>query len=223
MDDDSDTETNIIWSIIHSDKVVVRWPEIEMHYIINGDEQWIPCTCKADTPNPNMQRTIQCTKYQTKPDLAAAPATVLDNPEAAVAALIKIPVAGPRAAAAIMMIKTPAPVSVRLTPMEIAHNGTYLGVILSVMRARKAIRWLIAMTRMMNRDPHFEEPAEWVTVVILPVWTPMQGYWYIQLDICVWLTISRCEHLVLPAASDRLVGAEITIPAFDWLCLVVNT
>ena len=111
-----------------------------MHYMINGDEPWIPCTCKANTPNANLHSNIQRTEWQTEPDLAAAPTTVLENPEAAMATLIKIPVAGPRAAAAAMIIKTPAPVAMGLTPMKMADNGTNPGAILAVTRARKASR-----------------------------------------------------------------------------------
>jgi len=59
-----------------------------MHYIINGDEPWILCTCKADTPKANLHSNIQCTEWQAEPNPAAAPATVVDNQEAAVAALI---------------------------------------------------------------------------------------------------------------------------------------
>jgi hypothetical protein len=140
MDHNSDTGTNIIGSIFNSDKVVFRRREIEMHYIINGDELWIPCTCKADTPNTNLHSNIQRTEWQTEPDLAAAPPTILENPEAAGAAVIKILVAGPRAAAAAMIIKTPAPVAVGLTPMKMADNGTNLGARMAVMRARKASR-----------------------------------------------------------------------------------
>ena len=113
---------------------------MEMHYIINGDEPWIPFTCKADTPNANLHGSIQRTEWQTEPDLAAAPATVPDNPEATVAALIEIPVAGPRAAAATMIIKTPALVAVGLTPMEMAQNGTNPGAIMAVSRPWKASR-----------------------------------------------------------------------------------
>jgi hypothetical protein len=109
-----------------------------MQYIINGDKPWIPCTCKANTPNTNLQRNIQRTEWQTEPDQPAAPTTVLDNPEAAVAALIKIPVVSPRAAAAPIIIKTPAPVAVGLTPIKMADNGTNPGAIIAVTRARKA-------------------------------------------------------------------------------------
>ena len=111
-----------------------------MHNIINGDEPWIPCTCKADTPNANLHSNIQHTEWQTEPDLSAAPATVLENPEAAVAALIKIPVAGPRAAAATMIMKTPVPVALGLTPMKMADNGTNPGVIMAVTRGWTASR-----------------------------------------------------------------------------------
>jgi hypothetical protein len=83
---------------------------------------------------------IQHRELQTEPDLAAAPATVLENSEAAVAALIKIPVAGPRAAAAAMIIKTPAPVAVGLSPMKMANNGTNPGAIIALTSAQKASR-----------------------------------------------------------------------------------
>ena len=111
-----------------------------MHYIINGDEPWIPCTCKANTPNLNLHSNIQHMEWQTKPDLGAEPATVQENPEAAVGTLNKILVAGRRAAAAAMIIKTPAPVAVGLTPMELAHNGTNLEVVIVVTRAWKTSR-----------------------------------------------------------------------------------
>jgi hypothetical protein len=38
MDHNTDAGTNIIWSIFHSDKVDFMWWEIEMHYLINGDQ-----------------------------------------------------------------------------------------------------------------------------------------------------------------------------------------
>jgi len=88
MDPNSDTGTNIIGSMINSDNVVFRWREIEMDYIINSDKPWIPCTCKADTPKAKLYSNIQHTEWQTEPDPAAAPATVLDNWEAAVTALV---------------------------------------------------------------------------------------------------------------------------------------
>ena len=111
-----------------------------MHYKINGDEPWIPCTCKADTPNADLHSNIQCTEWQTEPDLAAAPATVRENLEAAVATLIPITVAGPRAAAAAMIIKTPVPVAVGLTPMTMASNGPNPRAIMAVTGARTASR-----------------------------------------------------------------------------------
>jgi hypothetical protein len=128
-----------------------------MHYIIKGDEPWIQCTCKADTPNANLLN-IQRTQWQTEPDLAAAPARILDIPKAAVAAMIKTPVAGPRAAAAAAaiiktpvagpreeaaaaaIIKTPAPVAMGLTPMEMSGSGTNPGAITAVTRVLKASR-----------------------------------------------------------------------------------
>jgi len=106
--------------------------------MINGDEPWIPCTCKAVMPNANLHRHIQHTELQTQPDQAATPATILENPQAAVATLIKIPVAGPRVAAAAMIINTPAPVAMGLTAMKIADNGNNLGAIMAVRRACNA-------------------------------------------------------------------------------------
>jgi hypothetical protein len=111
-----------------------------MHYILNGDEPWIPCTCKPDTPNANLRSNIQHTELQTEPNLHASLATVLENPEAAVAALIKIPLEGPRAATAAMMIKTPAPVAMRLTAMKMADNSTNPGAIMAVTGVQKASR-----------------------------------------------------------------------------------
>jgi len=111
-----------------------------MDYIIKGDEPWILCTCRADTPNANLHN-IQHTQWEAEPDLAAAPASVLEIPEAEVAAMIKTPVAGPgAAAAAATIINTPTPVDVRLTPMEMFHSGTNLGAITAVTRARNASR-----------------------------------------------------------------------------------
>jgi len=81
---------------------------MEMQYIINHDETWIPCTCRDETQNGNLHSNIRCTAWQTEPDLATAPTTVLENLEAAGAALIKLPVAGHMAAAAAMTIKTAA-------------------------------------------------------------------------------------------------------------------
>jgi hypothetical protein len=111
-----------------------------MHNIIKGDEPCIPCTCKADTPSANLHN-LQRTQWQTEPDLAASPTSVLEIPKAAVAAMIKTPVAGPRAAAAAAaMIKAPAPVAVGLTPMEMSASGTNPGAITAVTRARQASR-----------------------------------------------------------------------------------
>jgi hypothetical protein len=111
-----------------------------MHYIIMGDESWIPCTSKADTPNANLHN-IQRTQSQTEPNLPAAPASVLEFPNAAVAAMIKTPVASPSAAAAAAaMMKTPAPVAMGLTPMEKSASGTNPGALMAVTRAQKASR-----------------------------------------------------------------------------------
>jgi hypothetical protein len=130
-----------------------------MHYTINGEERWILCTCKADTPNANLHSNIQHTKWQTDPDQAAAAATIPENLEAAVAALIKIPVAGPRAASATMFIKTPAPVAVGLTAMKMADDDTNPAAIMAVTIAQKASRCMIAVTMMMSWDPHVKEPV----------------------------------------------------------------
>jgi len=111
-----------------------------MHYIITVDKPWIPYSCKAYTPNANLNSNIQRTEWQTEPDLTAAPATILENLKAAVAALINIPVAGPSASAATIIIKTPAPVAEGLTAKKMANNGTNPGAKLGVTRARKASR-----------------------------------------------------------------------------------
>jgi hypothetical protein len=97
-----------------------------MDYIIKSDEPWIQCTCKGDTPNANLHN-IQRTQWQTEPDLAAAPASILEIPKAAVAAMIKTPVAGPRAAAAAAaMIKTPARDSLQWKcPPAISNNPSF--------------------------------------------------------------------------------------------------
>jgi len=159
MDHNSDTGNNIIGSIFKSDKVVFRWREIDMHSIINGDELWILWSCKADTHNSNLYSNIQYTECQTEPDLAAAPAAIVETAETAVAALIKIPGAGPRAVTAAMIIKAVAPVDVRLTPMKLANNSTNPGAIRAVTRPRDATRWVIAMTMMMNHVPHVKGPT----------------------------------------------------------------
>jgi len=111
-----------------------------MHCIIIGDELWTPCTCKVNTPTANLHSNTQCTEWQIEPDLAAAPTTILQNPEAAVAALIKIIVGGPRAAAAAMIIKTLMPVAVGYTTVKMSNKGTIPGAIMAVMRAQKAGR-----------------------------------------------------------------------------------
>jgi len=159
MDHSSTMATNIIGSIFDSDSVVFEWREREMHNIIHRDKPWILCTCKADTPKPNLHRNIQPTECQTKPDLAAAPATILENPDAAVAAPIEILVARPRAAAATMANKTLPPVAVGLTTMRMADDGTNLEAIIALTRPRTANRWVIAMTMAMYCDPHVEVPA----------------------------------------------------------------
>jgi len=223
MNHNSNMGTNNIGSIFNSDKVVFRWREIEIHYIVHGDELWIPCSCNTDTPNTNLYTNMQHTDWQTERDLAAAPTTVQENPEAAVAALIIIAVAGLRAATAAMIIITLVPVAIGLAPMKMTNHRTNPGAKIVVTKAQKVSRWVIAMTMTINRNPHVEQTAYSIPVVILPVWTTNGGYWHIQLNIWVWLTITRCEHLVLPTARDRLVQAEMTIPAFYWLCLVANT
>jgi len=108
--------------------------------------------------NWNTSSWWQCTEWQTEPALAAAPATVVENPYASVAALIKFPVSGPRAGAATMIINTSALVAFGLTPMNMADTGNNSGVIMAVTRARKASRWVIVIVMTMNRNTHFEEP-----------------------------------------------------------------
>jgi len=61
MDHNSDMGTNVIGSTFNSDIVVFRWQEIIMHYILDGEELWIPCIFKADTPNGNLHSNIECT------------------------------------------------------------------------------------------------------------------------------------------------------------------
>jgi len=109
-----------------------------MHYIIKYDEPWIPCTCNVDTRNANLHN-LQHTRLQADSDVAAAPAHDLEIPEAAVAAIINTPVAGPWVApVAAAMIKTPPPVAVGLTPITMSNGGTTPEGIMAVMRAWKA-------------------------------------------------------------------------------------
>jgi hypothetical protein len=91
-------------------------------------------------PNMSLHSNIKCTEWQTESDLAAAPTTVLENPEPAVATLIKIPGTDPRPAAATMIIQTPVPLAVGLTPMKMTDNDTNLVRILVVTEAREASR-----------------------------------------------------------------------------------
>jgi len=177
----SDMGTNIFGFMVNSDKDVFRWQEIEMHHKIKSDEPWIQCTAKADTPNANLHN-IQCSPWQTEPDLAAAPASILEIQVAAVAAMIKTPVADPMAAAAAAaIIKTLAPVALGLTPIEMSDSSTKPGVIMAVMRVWKASWWVIGitmtmtMTMTLNRDPHLKDPTYWMVVVVLPVWITMEG------------------------------------------------
>jgi len=144
--------TKIIWSSFNSDKVTFRWWEIEMNYILNSDKRWIPCTCKANTPNTNLHSNIQHTEWQTEPG-PAAPPTILENPDAAVTTLIEMPMAGPRTAATIMTSITPVPVAVELTPITMANNGIHPGTIIRVQRARNARRYVIAIMMVINHDP----------------------------------------------------------------------
>ena len=154
IDHDSDMGTNIISTIFNSDKVFIRWREIEMNYVINGNKPWILCTCEADTPNVNRHSNKHHTEWQTEHDQATAPTTFLDNSDAEVGTLIKIPVGGHRAAAAAMINKTPTPVAVGPTPIKMADNGTSLEVKMVVTRAWKASWWVIAITMTMNYNPH---------------------------------------------------------------------
>ena len=111
--------TNIICSIVNSNKHVLISQKIEMDNILNRDKSRNPCICKVDTSDPN-QHNILCQQLQTVPDLAAAPTSIQNIPEAAVVAMIKTPVADPRAAAAAApMIKSQVPVSMEITPITI--------------------------------------------------------------------------------------------------------
>jgi hypothetical protein len=92
-------------------------------------------------------------------DLAAAPATAQENPAAAAAAPIKIPVACPTTAVATMIVQPLAPVAVGLTPTKITDTATKPAATMEVTRPRKASRSVIALTMTMNRDLHVEEPA----------------------------------------------------------------
>jgi len=171
MNHNSDRGIDIIGSIFNSGNGVFQWREKEMHYIVNREQPWVPGTSKANTPNANLPSNMQCIKWQTEPDLAAAPSTVLVYQEAQVAVQINNPVAGPRAAAATMIIKTPAPVAIGLTPMNLADNCTNLGVMMAVTRAQKTSRWVIAVAMTMSSHLHIEEQSYQLTVVIVPVWT----------------------------------------------------
>jgi hypothetical protein len=111
-----------------------------MYYIINGDEQWIGVHAKPIHPMQTCTCHIQCTEWQIELDLTAAPATILQNPEAAVAALSNIPLACPRAAAASIINNPPAPIAVGLTVIKMAVNGTNPRAIMVVIRAQDATR-----------------------------------------------------------------------------------
>lgn len=130
-----------------------------MHYKIHYEGQWDPCTCTANTPNSNLPSNKQCTQWQTEPDLAVAAATILANQEAAGAMLITNPVAGLRAAGATMIIKSPAPVAIVLTPVNMADNNSNLGTMRVIMRAEKTSRQVIGLPIMMSRHPHVKEHA----------------------------------------------------------------
>jgi hypothetical protein len=146
-----------------------------MHNLIIGDERWIQCTSRADTPNGNLRNNIQRTEWNAKPDRAAAPETVLECLEAAVAALIKILLPGHQAAAATIIIKTLAPVAEVRSPMRMADNCTNPGAIMTVMSAWMASRCVIAMLMSLNHDPHVKEHAYYIAVVILPVFPTEEG------------------------------------------------
>lgn len=83
-----------------------------------------------------MQRNmVQCTEWQTEPDSAVAPTIILDNLEATVATLIKMPERGARGAKATMIIKTLAPAVVELNPVKTSDNGTIPGAVLVALKA----------------------------------------------------------------------------------------
>jgi len=63
----------------------------------------------------NLHSKIQCIEWQPEYDLVTASGVILETLQTAVAALIKILVAGSRAAAAAMIIKILVPVAVGFT------------------------------------------------------------------------------------------------------------
>ena len=110
---------------------------------MNSDKPWISCTCNADLPNANLHSIIQLTQCQMESDLAVAPPTVVEHLEAAVAALMKIPVAGRRIAEATTITKTLPHVAVVLIAIDLAalaDNSTIPGATLPVTRARNVSR-----------------------------------------------------------------------------------
>ena len=107
--------------------------------------------------------------------MAAAPTTSLEDTAAAVAEQHWFRVAGPWAAVATMIIKTPALVAVGIMQMNMADDGTNPGVIMANTTAQTSRRCVAGMTVTMNPNPHIEKPTWYIAVVIIPVWTTKQG------------------------------------------------
>lgn len=124
-----------------------------MNPILNSDIPRNLCTCKANTPNTNLHGNIQNTALDTEPNLATAPPTILQHSKTAVAALIKLLMAGPWTAAAVMIIITPVPVAVGHISITMGVNGSHLHIQVAVQSARKATRRVIPMIMIINCNP----------------------------------------------------------------------
>jgi len=121
-----------------------------------------------------------------EPDLAAEPVWILDNLEAAVATIIKIPVVDFQVAAAAVAIIKPlaadnyavaaaaAPAIIKTpvlhTVMKMPDNDINLEAIMAVTWAWVASLALIGMTIMMNRNSIVDNRTHQSTAVIYPVW-----------------------------------------------------
>jgi len=167
LEHNSDPGTNMIGSILNSEKVGLRWWQIDMHYKINSDEPWILCTCKAVTPIANLQNNIQYTQWQMEPDLTAAPTSIVEYLAAVVAIMIIKWASGQRkAVAAVSMMKTPVTGAARLNRMKMSGHCSSLHVILVAMRTDKTTRYVIVTTKMMNHNPHIDDFTHQITLLI---------------------------------------------------------
>jgi hypothetical protein len=86
-------------------------------------------------------------------------ATILTTQEVVVATLITNPEASPRAARATMIIKSPAPVAIVFTPMNMADDNSDLGTMRVIMKAEKTSRQAIGLTMITSCHPHVNEHA----------------------------------------------------------------